>query len=109
MDRIMFYRLLLALLLGFSFGMFVFGADPGDVQLQPLVDFDEMFGGMREWFTDILEQHYLLFISFFVVWLIYQSAMSFLQVENECKKNEDDCTKGDMRRNIERVKSCERW
>ena len=88
MKRILFYRLLLALVLGFMFGMFVFAAAPGDVQLQPLIDFEPLFEELREWFTDILKEHYVLILSFFAVWFIFGCVMSFLQNKVERWKAE---------------------
>ena len=75
-------RILLALFFGFVFGTIVFGqqpVNPAPVQMAPLVNFDAVIEQIIESFTDILKEFWVMILSVFFVWVIFMSAISFLE------------------------------
>ena len=81
-------RILLAMIFGYIFGAVVFGQQPGNVELQPLINFDDVFKQITDWFTDNLKEYWAVILSYFLVWFAFMSALSFLQGRMERWKSE---------------------
>ena len=98
-------RILLALFFGFVFGTIVFGqqpVNPAPVQMAPLVNFDAVIEQIIESFTDILKEFWVMILSVFFIWVIFMSAMSFLEGRMERWKAEKR-----MRESVERTLALE--
>ena len=75
-------RIFLVLIFGFIFGGVVFGQQPGNapvMEFQPLINFDEVFEQISEWFTDILKEYWVVIISLFFAWFTFMTVVSYLQ------------------------------
>jgi len=63
------------------FGMTAFGQNPpqpAPVEMQPLINMEEFFEPLKEWFFDILSQYWVILLTFFVVWFSLMCALSYL-------------------------------
>jgi hypothetical protein len=67
----MMQRMFLTVLLCVPFCGVVFGQQPGDVMLEPIVDFSGVFDGLKDWITDPLKEGWVLIISISFVFAIY--------------------------------------
>jgi len=61
-------RISFALLFGYLFGTVAFGQEPGDVVIQPLVDFDDILENIGSMLFGLLQQNLLFCLSLFFVW-----------------------------------------
>ena len=48
------------------------------IEMAPLINFDDMWEPLYQWFTDILKEYWVLLLSVFFVWFALMSALSFL-------------------------------
>ena len=63
-----FFALVFCIILS---GMVAFGQGiaPAPIEFVPLVDLDAMFDPMKQWFTDILKEYWVMLLSIFFIWL----------------------------------------
>ena len=94
-------RILYAMIFGYIFGAVVFGQQPGNVEFQPLANFDGFFDGITEWFTDSLGGGWLLFISLFFVWVSYWWLIKILDYKSVESVTEDEVENDCLRDNFE--------
>jgi len=81
-------RILFAMIFGYIFGAVVFGQQPVNVELQPLINFDGVIDEIMGLFGDVLKEFWLLFLSMFLIWFMFNCLMSFLQNRVERWKSE---------------------
>ena len=71
-------------ILGGLIFVFVFGAaglcadPPGQVDIVPLVDFEGVIDDVRQFFTDVLKEQWVLLLSIFSIWLVLNVAKAML-------------------------------
>jgi ribosomal protein S21 len=74
-------RILLVLVLVFVSGSFALGEVPQGVQIdfEQLVNFDDLFDELGQWFTDVLKEWWVVILSLFVCWLGVGYAIGVLE------------------------------
>ena len=60
------------------FGMTAFGQNPQVVEMQPLINMEEFFEPLKEWFFDILSQYWVILLTIFVGWFSLMCVLSYL-------------------------------
>jgi len=61
------------------FGKELFAQEgPAPVEMLPLVNLDDMFDPMKQYFTDILKEYWVMLLSFFFLWFAVMCAISYL-------------------------------
>jgi len=84
---------------------------PMEIEFQPLINFDDFFVPLKQWFTDQLKEYWVMLLSIFFVWFTLMCALSYLEGWMERKfaiehqkivmqdKQEAACLERDSRQN----------
>jgi hypothetical protein len=90
-------RIFLALVLVFVFSASV-SAQGVPLDFAPLIQFDEkFFDDLRQWFTDVLKEQWVLLLSLFFAWIAFMCMVDMLE-----EKKARDKLSADVRRQVER-------
>jgi len=51
---------------------------PVEIEFQSLINFDDFFVPLKQWFTDILKEYWVVLLSIFFIWFTLMCALSYL-------------------------------